>query len=307
MEKYIAQIKQILAKTKWTQTELAAELGVSFPTVNRWLNARTKPHSTQLRQIERLYKNIFGIAPLSKEALAETLEKVKKKRIKFRYIGKFLRDDPIRNDFLLELTYHSDAIEGSTLTKKETEAVIFDKATIKDKDLIEHLEASNHAAILKNIFDGKITGPVTEELIRELHKLLMQGIREDAGEYSMHPRAIRGVDLVLPHPWDIPEEMQSLCRKINTFRHEPIEHVARMHADFEAIHPFGDGNGRVGRLIMIIQLIEKNLAPSVISVGSKAQYYEYLEYAQKKSVSHFVKFLAESVLEGYKIIEKYAK
>ncbi len=132
----------------------------------------------------------------------------------------------------------------------------------------------------------------------------MQGIREDAGEYAKHQRAIRGYDLALPHPDDIPEEMQSLIKKMNFRKKHPVEHIAKIHADFEAIHPFGDGNGRVGRLIMIIQLIDCGFAPCIISVNDKAKYYECLEYAQKKSYSHFVYFLAEAILKGYGIIQK---
>ncbi len=215
-----------------------------------------------------------------------------------------LQEKAIQEEFLLELTYNSDAIEGSTLSKKETEAVIFDKATIKNKSLIEHLEATNHAAILRDVFNDKISGSVSEELIRDLHKILMQGIRNDAGEYSKYNRAIRGVNLALPSPLDIPEEMKLLCKNINSYKKNPLEHIAKTHAGFEAIHPFGDGNGRIGRIIMIIQLISCGFAPCVISVNEKANYYECLEYAQKNSETHLVYFLAESILKGYQIINK---
>ena len=301
---YIAKIRRILDKTRWTQTQFAQELGVTFATVNRWLRQHTRPHPAQLQAIDKLHKKHVGIIPLDEKELQEVLSKGMIKRKKRKNIYSLLNDKAIREEFLLELTYNSDAIEGSTLTKKETEAVLFDKATIQDKSLTEHLEAINHAEILNDIFNGVYKTDISEGLIQEIHKNLMKGIRSDAGLYSRHLRAIRGVDIVLPHPEDIPEEMQLLCEKINKVKNNPISHIAKMHADFEAIHPFGDGNGRVGRLIMIIQLLNNGFAPCIIGVQEKSRYYEYLEYAQKKSGTHFIKYVAEAILKGYKIIEK---
>ncbi|MFH1856602.1 MAG: Fic family protein [Candidatus Omnitrophota bacterium] len=305
MEKYIYQLTQILEKSGWSQVRLAEEVGVSFATVNRWLNGHTRPHLAQIRQIEKLFREFVGIIPLPEKDIEFVLEKVTDKKKQFCDIKKFLQNERIVEEFMLEVTYNSDAIEGNTLTKKETEAVIFDKAALKNKSLIEHLEAVNHASVLKDIFAGKLQEEIDENIIKKMHKMLMQGIREDAGEYAKYQRGIRGVDLILPHPEDIPEEMRLFCDKVNNYAGHPLEHIAKMHADFEAIHPFGDGNGRIGRLIMIIQCLKNNLAPCVINVEEKAKYYETLEYAQKRSETHFVCFAAEAVLKGYKIIEKY--
>jgi len=301
---YIQQIKEVLAKNIWTQTQFANAVGVTFATVNRWLKQHTKPHPNQIRAIDRLYKEHIGIVPLEREEVQLALKKVDKAKKKFGDVYNIFKNKSVNEEFLLELTYNSDAIEGSTLTKKETEAVLFDKATIKDKSLVEHIEAINHSEILIDIFLGKFRNKITEGLICEIHRSLMKGIRADAGQYSKHQRGIRGVDIVLPHPEDIPEEMGRLCKKINSIKGHPLEHIAKMHADFELIHPFGDGNGRVGRIIMIIQLLNNNYAPCVIGVKEKSKYYEYLEYAQRKSETYFVQYLAETVLAGYRIIEK---
>ncbi len=306
-DNYIGKIREVLGKSGWTQAQFAQELGVTFATVNRWLNGHNRPHLSQVRQIERLYKNIVGIVPVTKQEIEGIIRRIEAEKRRYPDIKEVLRDEAMSEEFLLELTYNSDAIEGNSLTKKETETVIFNNASVKDKSLVEHLEAVNHAVILKDIFSGKIGPAVDEEMIKKTHKTLMQGIRDDAGEYAIHKRAIRGVDLILPSPADIPEEMKLFLSRVNNFRSHPIEHIARMHADFEAIHPFGDGNGRVGRLIMIIQLIQSGFAPCLISVGEKARYYESLEYAQKKSETHFVYFLAESVLKGYELIGKKYK
>lgn len=304
---YIGRIREILEKNGWAQAQFAQELGVTFATVNRWLNGHHRPHLSQIRQIERLYKNIIGIIPVTKQEIGRIISQLEAKKKQYPDIKKILRDGKISEEFLLELTYNSDAIEGNTLTKKETEAIIFNNASIQDKSLVEHLEAVNHTVILKDIFSGKIGCPVDEELIKKTHKILMQGIWDDAGEYARLKRAIRGVDLALPSPADIPEEMRLFLNKVNNSQRHPIEHIARMHADFEAIHPFGDGNGRIGRLIMIVQLIHCGFAPCIITVNEKSRYYELLEYAQKKSETHLVCFLAEAVLKGYELIGKRYK
>jgi Fic family protein len=178
--------------------------------------------------------------------------------------------------------------------------------------LIEHLEASNHAAVLERIFNGECNDVINEDLLKGLHRAIMQGIRHDAGMYSKFHRAIRGVDLIMPAPEDIQEEMDVLFKvinykekKTNTGCEGLIAHVAKMHASFEAIHPFGDGNGRIGRLIMIIQLLSEGYAPCVVENSCKGEYYEVLEYAQKRSETALIKFVAEAVLKGYKLLEKY--
>ena len=293
-----------MEKNGWSQTELAREIGVTFATVNRWLRGHTTPQQSQLLRIDALFKNTVGIIPVSDEEITRIISEVDCAKNKFPDIMKILQNEKIAEEFLLELTYNSDSIEGSTLTKKETEAIIFDKASIKNKSLIEHLEATNHSVIVRDIFTGKFSPPVTEALIKRFHNILMQGIREDAGEYSKYQRNIRGVDLALPHPEDIPEEMELYIKKVNRLKNHPIEHIAGTHADFEAIHPFGDGNGRVGRLIVIMQLISCGYAPCIISVNRKAKYYECLEYAQKKSETHLAYFLADTMLKSYKLIEK---
>jgi len=111
----------------------------------------------------------------------------------------------------------------------------------------------------------------------------------------------------LPAPEDIPEEMARLMKKINKPRKHIIEHISSIHADFEAIHPFGDGNGRTGRLLMIIQLLNAGYAPCLIQNNIKSEYYECLEFAQKKSETHLTKFIIEGIQKGYQLIKKHKK
>ena len=307
-QNYIAQLKEILKKSNISQVKLAFELGVTFAALNRWLNKKAVPHPSAQKNIDTLYKERVGIAPVPASELKELLHKVNEQRKKLKNCRKLIKDvQSIRDDILLELTYNSNAIEGSTLTKKQTDTIIFDKAHIPDKSYVEHLEATNHATALNMVFDGEIENPIEEDTIKSIHRVMMQGIRSDSGKYSKHHRAIRGVDLALPAPEDIEDEMRSAINSAKRRKGNVIEKAASFHADFEAVHPFGDGNGRVGRILVIMQLLDAGYAPCIIENSRKADYYEALEYAQKKSVSHLVKFIAESVLTGYRIIGRHQK
>lgn len=305
---YITQIKATLSATGWSQVKLAREIGVTFAALNRWLNQRAEPRPSTQKEIYRVYKEQVGILPLSDKSIREALHFLDREKKKHKNIKKIIKENKhLREDLLLELTYNSNAIEGSTLTKKQTETIIFDKAHIPDKSYIEHLEATNHAVVLDMIFDGKFEGPITEKTIKKLHGIILQGINPDAGKYSKHHRAIRGVNLSLPHPEDIPEEMSRLLRKFNHFKDHIVKHTSKTHASFEAIHPFGDGNGRVGRLLMIIQLLNAGYAPCLIENRRKSEYYETLEYAQKKSETHLIKFIIECIQKGYLLVRKHKK
>lgn len=305
-QNYITQLIEILDKTNISQSALASELGVTFAALNRWLNSKATPHPAAQKNIEAMYRDKIGIAPVSASEIKELIGRVNKEKKRIKRCKNLIKSVPsIRDDILLELTYNSNAIEGSTLTKRQTDTIIFDKGHIADKSYVEHLEATNHASALNMVFDGEIENPINEDSIKSIHRVIMQGIRSDAGKYSKHHRAIRGIALTLPGPEDIEEEMKSVINSAKKRKGSIIEQAAAFHADFEAVHPFGDGNGRVGRILAIMQLLDAGYAPCIIENSRKADYYEALEYAQKKSVSHLVKFIAESVLTGYRIIAKH--
>ena len=302
---YISQLRQILERGSLTQAELAKRLGVTFAALNRWIHGHAKPHAQRIRAIERLYKEVVGYPSLTPEELKQLVDKAKalKKRRLWNFIASH---QPLQDELLLEHTYNSNAIEGSTLTKRETEAVVFHKTVVPDHSLVEHLEVTNHAAVLRKIFDKKYQGPVSEAFIKELHKDLLQGIRDDHGEYSKHQRAIRGVPIALTHPEDVPEEMGHLIR---SWRSRPskktVKEIAKFHVDFELIHPFGDGNGRVGRLVMTFQCLQFDDLPVIIENARKAEYYDVLEYAQRKSIGPFIAFLVDEMERTRTILQKY--
>ena len=302
---YINQLRALLESAELTQKELAQRLNVTQAALNRWLHARAIPHPNRRLAIAALYKTLIGFKPLEVAERTRLLAKARVLRQPSLW-EKISRSTHLLEELLLEHTYNSNAIEGSTLSKKETEAVIFDKSRLSNKSLVEHLEAVNHAAVLRDIFLKKYPAVITEKLIQQIHRALLQGIRHDSGEYSTYQRAIRGVNIALTHPKDIPEEMHHLMMtwRRAVRRGITVADVAQFHTTFELIHPFGDGNGRVGRLILLIQLLAADYPPVVIENSRKAEYYEVLEYAQRQSVDPFLVFLVDEMEHTAVLLKK---
>lgn len=303
---YIEQIRAILKNTSWTQAQLAQELEVTFAALNRWLHLRSRPRPRRLAQIKRLYNERVGFPSLTDQALVPILKQAEALRDP-KLWDQIAENQSLQDDLLLEQTYNSTAIEGTTFTKRETEAVLFSKITIPHKSLIEHLEVTNHAAVLRDILRRQIEAPLTESYLKALHRRLMQGIQTDAGEYARHYRGVRGVQITLTHPDDIPEEMQDLLQRWNRTKKKTLREIASFHAHFELIHPFADGNGRLGRLLMVLQCLEQGYPPILIENSRKAEYYETLEYAQKTSENPFIAFLVEQIERTCLITNKYVK
>ena len=302
---YIILLKQLLAAGPFSQSELAERHGVTFAALSRWLHGHARPRSAKLKAIERLYQEVVGYPSITENELSRIVRRADHLRVNNLW-GRVMKDEKLQEDLLLEHTYNSTSIEGTTFTKNETKTVLFGKGIIPEKSLIEHLEVTNHAAVLRGIFRKRYSNQITQTLIRQLHQDLMQGIREDAGDYSKHQRVIAGVHIALTHPKDIPEEMKNL---VGDWRRRPAEktisEIGRFHAQFELIHPFGDGNGRVGRLVMTLQCLEFGFPPVIIENARKAEYYDVLEYAQKKSERPFVRFLADEMERTRQILRKH--
>ena len=279
---YINQIKALLAKSGLTQMELAQQLDVTYAALNRWLHGHAVPRKAKIQQISKLYKEKVGYPSITPKELSKHLKAADSLRRNGIW-DLVKKKTPLQDELLLEHTYNSTAIEGTTFTKKETEAVIFDKSLIENKPFKEHLEVTNYAVLIRDIFEKKYLKFLSENLIKAFHKIILQGIREDAGEYAAHHRRIRGVDIALPHPEDIPEEIKNLLNEWNlrSKTKSVIEKIADFHANFEWIHSFGDGNGRVGRAIMMHQCLQYGYPPAIIENKRKAEYYEVLEYAQR--------------------------
>ncbi|MDH5723491.1 MAG: Fic family protein [Alphaproteobacteria bacterium] len=186
--------------------------------------------------------------------------------------------------FLIELTYTSNAIEGNTLTRKETAAVVEKGITIGGKSLIEHLEATNHAKALQDIMAlaGSKTTDLTENDILTIHNTILRGIDdENAGHYRSIPVRIFGSQIILPNPARVPDHMEEFIANLTTETGiHPVELAAKAHYQLVTIHPFVDGNGRTARLLMNLILMQHGYPPALIRKRDRMKYISSLEKAQ---------------------------
>ena len=298
-------LKRLIEEGGLSQSQLAAQLGVTFAALNRWVNGHAKPRSGKIIAIDKLFREIVGYPSIPEKEIAAKIREANLMRRKNLW-AVIAKNKNLQDELLLEHTYNSTSIEGTTFNKRETEAVIFNKAIISDKSLVEHLEVTNHAITLRRIFNRDIVKRgLDETFIRDLHKDVLAGIREDAGHYSKYQRAIRGMNIHLTPPLDVPEEMRRLLKGWKNHRKITVKEIAEFHVNFELIHPFGDGNGRVGRILMVLQCLMGDYPPVVIENTRKADYYDVLEYAQRKSKNPFILFLVDEMKQTRKLLEKY--
>lgn len=182
----------------------------------------------------------------------------------------------IAEEFLVDFTYNSNAIEGNTLTLKET-AMVLEGMTVDQKPLKDHLEAVGHRdafLYVQDIASKEI--PLSESVIKNIHSLVLMNRPDDKGVYRRIPVHIMGAYTEPVQPYLIEPKMTELL-KVNEERKNTmtvIERVALFHLEFEGIHPFIDGNGRTGRLILNLDLIRNGYPPINVKFSDRKRYYD---------------------------------
>jgi len=216
----------------------------------------------------------------------------------------------LRDQFGLELTYNSNAIEGNSLTLKETFLVINEGLTIKGKPLKDHLEAKSHTEALEYMYelvDKDKRSTLSELLIRELNQIVMRDVDQKwAGRYRNSRVIIGGAEHAPPEAVYVPRLMQSLIdwmRKKRKTLH-PVELAAILHHRLANIHPFFDGNGRTSRLVMNIILMQAGFPLVVVLKNDRKKYYRTLAEADKGNYFPFVLFIAQAVQRSLDIYIK---
>lgn len=301
------KLELLLRLSGLTQTELASQLGVTFAALNRWINGKATPRVKAKTKIDELYKEYSGERQIPETALEAKKGLISRKRKAHRDVLKEIIDHPdILDQFYLSLTYNSNRIEGSTLSEDETAAILFQDASLPNKSLVEQLEAKNHQTALAYLFRHLAEKkPLDEALILKLHGILMNSIRSDAGCYRNHAVRIAGTYVPTANYLKIENLMAGLARDINRKSNDVIAHIADIHSRFEKIHPFADGNGRVGRLLMHAMALRANLAPVVVLQEKRRLYSAYLNRAQMKDDSSLLEdFICDAIEEGYRIVER---
>jgi len=293
--------------TGLSQTQIAFKIGVSFVAFNNWWNEKSSPRKGHQAIIDELYKEYTGQKIIPDSLLESKKEIINRNSNEYSNIPNLiLENSDIYDQFLLSLTFNSNKIEGSTLSEDETADIMFNNKSILNKSIIEQLEVRNHQAALKYLFDYlKRKKKINENLILKLHSMLMNGIREDAGFYRRHAVRIVGSNVPTANYIKIPNLIKGTLKDTQKKRADKIKHVSDIHARFEQIHPFSDGNGRIGRLVLTAMLLNFNIAPAVIRQENKNLYYISLRRAQLKGdTTQLEDFICEAILGGFNILER---
>lgn len=290
-----------------TQTKLAEKFGVSFAAFNSWWTGKSSPRPKMQASIDELFLEVTGQKVIPADQLTAKKQALRQKSSEYKSIIDEILDNPdVRDQFILKLTYHSNSIEGSALTESDTAAILFDNAALPNKSLTEQLEAKNHQTALNYLFNRIAQKEkINEGLVLKLHSILMNGVRPDAGVYRNHAVRITGVNLPTANYMSVPKLMPKIMAQITKKTKDVIAQSASVHSKFEQIHPFSDGNGRVGRLLMNAMLLNANFTPAIIRQEQKQLYYTYLYKAQtKEDNSQLENFFCEAVMDGFKILNR---
>lgn len=198
--------------------------------------------------------------------------------------------DGIYHYMQIKMAYNSNRIEGSMLSEEQTRSIFSTNTILPEGDspvkIDDIVETTNHFEALDYIFDFA-EEPLTEDIIKKLHCLLKRGTAYEregfpTGDYKIYPNVIGGITETTP-PDKVQSEMEVLLEKYNAIPEKNLDDLIDFHVQFETIHPFQDGNGRVGRLILFKECLKNNVLPFVIFDEYKLYYYRGLsEYKKEK-------------------------
>lgn len=287
------KLEHLLKATGFSRSELARTLQVSYKNLYRWLDLRVKPRRRDAQEIDELFKTHVDLRPVVlgvASGLKDPADLLK-------------RHKALRDTFFLQMTYHSNAIEGSRMTVQETQQV-FEGKKVRGKELFEMLEAVNHKNALEYVMAQIRPGfRIEEAFVLKLHELVMYNFPTKLpGKYRTGYVNLTNTEKALPLAHHVPIKMRQWLKEVNHYGKDPIGKIARDHYEFEAIHPFFDGNGRVGRLVLLTQLLSQKLPPALIQLEDRHSYYMGLGKGDMGDFGHLIQMLCESILRGYTVL-----
>lgn len=207
----------------------------------------------------------------------------------------------LQDDFMLRYNQASNAIEGNQLTLIETRVLLENGITAKGKPFKDHLDVINHREAINYLLDiVKEKESLSERHIKEFNALLLKGTEKEiyAGKYRSVPVTIQGAEHIPPQPYLLQNAMERLIEqnRLDKENQTPaLERIAKLHADFVGIHPFVDGNGRTGRLIMNLELMNAGYSIAIIEPTDRENYYNALANADKGDYQAITRLLKDSV------------
>ena len=282
-------LERFLSVKGMTKTALAAELGISSKTIAKMSKGEKIADHVLKRIADYFSCSVTELcAEKSDNLIQQTLRDEKNAKI----------SGGLYHELQVRMTYNSNHIEGSKLSEDQTR-LIFETRTINAGDGVpvdDIIETVNHFRAIDYVIDVA-EDDLTEEIIKELHRILKQGTADAAlsrfavGDYKKRANVVGGRETAKPK--DVPARMKALLSSYPAADVITVEDIIAFHHDFESIHPFQDGNGRVGRLISLKECLHYGIVPFIIEDAKKAFYYRGLaEWENEKG------YLIDTCLDG---------
>jgi len=279
------RIRILCSEGKIEGAELIGKTWYIPDNASKPIDGRVKKPNSYLAKIEELKKVLDGKRPLTEGELQR-----------------------LNEEFIVEYTYNSNAIEGNTLTLRETELVLRG-LTIDKKPLKDHMEAVGHKEAFDYIVDlVKDKTELSEYIIKQIHYLVLADKPQDRGVYRKVPVTIMGAKHTPVQPYLIEPKLQELLEWYKNTDDDFITKLARFHIEFEGIHPFIDGNGRTGRLLVNLELMKLGYPPIDIKFTDRMAYYDafdayHVKHDLKPMSSLFGRYLFERLTKYVSILD----
>ena len=305
------KIKQYREANKMTQKDIAEILEVEAGTISKYESGMIEPNLESVRRLAETFH--ITIDELVKEEEKFDISKINVLEVLREQKEMNLKGN-LYHQTQISFAYNTNHIEGSTLTEEqtryifETNTILFEGNTIAKVDDI--LEASNHFKLVDYMLNVAEEN-LTEEMIKEFHKILKDGTSDsrvewfNVGDYKQKANTI-GNGIKTTSPANVGKKMVELMDWYNSLEQVTIKEIIEFHYKFESIHPFQDGNGRIGRIIMFKECLKNNIVPFIIKDDDKLFYYRGLkEYKNEKG------YLIDTCLNAQdqymKLMEYYLK
>ena len=282
------KIKLYRENKKMTQKEVADILNVSSATISKYESGTLEPNIESLKRIAELF-DISVDELLNDEEYKFDISKINVLDILREQKEMKLKGNLYHNTQII-FAYNTNHIEGSKLTEDqtryifETNTIFFEGETVASVDDI--LETANHFKLVDYMLDIA-EEKLTEDIIKEIHRILKEGTMDsrkdwfNVGEYKKLPNEAGSMKTT--EPKDVQRDMTKLMEWYNSLKEITIKEIIEFHARFEKIHPFQDGNGRVGRIIIFKECLKNNIIPFIILDKDKVFYYRGLKEYQNKT------------------------
>lgn len=306
------KIKEYRELNKMTQKDIAGILGVEPATISKYEAGTIEPSIESLKRLAETFN--ITVDELIKDEEKFDVSKINVLEVLREQKEMGLKGNLYHNTQIM-FSYNTNHIEGSKLTEEqtryifETNTILFEGGTVASVDDI--LETANHFKLVDYMLDIADQN-LTEDIIKKFHKILKEGTMDSRKEWfnvgDYKKLANEAGNMKTSSPKQTPKDMQKLMEWYNSLPKVTIKEIIEFHARFEKIHPFQDGNGRVGRIIVFKECLKNNIIPFIILDKDKLYYYRGLkEYQNKTEKGYLIDTCLNAQDEYTKMIEYYLK